>query len=112
MLECPTKCPFSEKIALLEQQDKVITDIMARIEKKIDDLSESVSTIKLLEKDYAHNKEGLDRAHHRIDDLLVTVSLLTQYKDKADGMARMAWLLWTGLGAAVVSLLVKVFGLV
>ena len=98
--------------AMLETQDGKLDRILEKIS-RIDILEEKHSThqaditrahrkIELLEA--AHNVE-LDVVAKRVDELSVESR---KFMNETNGMARMAWIIWTMMGSGLALMLVKV----
>jgi len=99
---------LSSKVALLEQREADHRTMLAAMDGKLSTILVSLSRIQLLENQHMNQNEAVVRAFKKIEDLETTTDALLAAKNKIEGMATMAWLLWTGMGASIVAMLVKV----
>ena len=104
-------CASHHRITALEKRDEdLLSEIRKMSEKfdsKLDMIISQVTKIEVLEVNHSYHKDAMDRAFKKIEQLEANCTTLVEYKNKAEGMAKMAWLLWSGMGISVVGLIFK-----
>lgn len=107
-------CLQSHRIATLEKRDDdLLASFKAMTEKfdtKLDVIISQISKIAILEVEHQNHKSSISRAFDAIDALGKKVELLSSFKDKAEGMTKMAWVLWSAMGLSITTLIIKIFG--
>lgn len=106
-------CNYVSRIDALERRDDSIFSAIKKMEDKFDSKLDlilfQISKIAVLEANHQHQSTALDRAFKKIEDLQKSVDVTLEFKNKTEGMAKMAWYLWGGLSGVVGFLLIKVF---
>lgn len=99
---------IASKLSLLEQREADSRSMMVSMNGKLDLIVASLARVQLLEEKHANQNEAVARAFKKLEAQEVVLDTLLAFKNKIEGMATMAWLLWTGMGAAMVAMLVKI----
>ena len=108
------KCSQLHRIDVLEKRDddllaafKSMTD---KFDTKLDMIIFQINKIAVLEVEHQNHKSSMTRAFDAIEGLAKKVELLHSFKDKAEGMTKMAWVLWSAMGISITTLIIKIFG--
>lgn len=105
-------CKQLGRIAVLEQRDASIIESLQELKQKTDLILMQVTKVAVLEVNHSHQSEALARAFTRIEQIekeLTTLSKETrEFMHTVQGMSKMAWYLWGGMGAGMVAMLSKV----
>lgn len=108
-------CSHSAEIALLKQQTEQFIELLREIKNDIAFVRREVTAIKTLETEHNHHKEDLKRAFDRLEKLetahAALQTLVTTFTSRVEGMARMAWIMWTVIGSGVGYIVVKLLTL-
>ena len=106
-----TQCSQISSIVKLEAGYNHIQSYLQRIEKKFDELIESVKLMQVLEEKHHHTSDGLARAHKKIEEISQELdylkSELERHISTIKGMTVAATALWTALGGAVTYLIIE-----
>lgn len=106
------ECKHESKIAMLEQRDQMILDLLQKLEGKVDLVLMQLTKVAVLEANHDHQSEALGRAFTRIESLELEMKSLSkstnEFISHTKGMARMAWYLWGLITALVGALGIKV----
>ena len=107
-------CTQMHRIEILEKRDDdLLTAFKAMSDKfdtKLDMIIFQINKIAVLEVEHQNHKSSMTRAFDAIDALSKKVELLGSFKDKAEGMTKMAWVLWSAMGISITTLVIKIFG--
>lgn len=116
-------CKHEFEIKALAQRDEALQKSMDGVSTKLDLILAQITKVAVLEEKHSNQTVDLTRAHDKIGKLEKELdekagSLKREldelskeargFINHTNGMAKMAWLLWTCLGAGVVTLFVKV----
>lgn len=116
------ECKQEAKIAMLEQRDAMIIDLLGKLEQKTDLILMQITKVAVLEVNHDHQSEALARAFNRIESLERAVSdsakesarqiesLGTEtrkFMNQMEGMAKGARILWTIMGSGLGIMMVK-----
>lgn len=108
------KCTQVHRIESLERRGddllEAFKSMADKFDAKLDVIIYQMNKIAILEVEHSNHKTSLSRAFDQIEDLTKVVATLTSYKDKAEGMTRMAWILWSAMGVSITTLIIKIFG--
>ena len=104
-------CSHIHRIAALEKRDdELLAELRKMSEKfdaKLDTIITQVTKIEVLEVNHRYHMDAMDRAFAKIKELDDSCKTLNEYKNKAEGMVRMAWLLWGAMGTGVGALIIR-----
>lgn len=119
-----TDCSEHEKrLGKVENITSNLQSLMESVDAKVDKILEKVNRIDILEVKHTNQQDELSRAYKKIDSLekehdqeiaalhknLDTLSVESRaFHNETKGMAKMAWYLWSGIGATTFLLLIKV----
>jgi hypothetical protein len=81
-----------------------------KFDAKLDMILFQINKVAILEEKHSYQSAALERAFTRIQILDASVDQLNSFKDKTEGMAKMAWIIWGGLGLTVAGIVAKLFG--
>ena len=101
------------KIANLESRlgsvENKVEDLLTEIKHDMAEIKASTNLISTILVKQDHQKEALDRAFQRIQDLEKFEVTTTAYINKVEGAKAFAWALWGVLSSGVVVSLFKLF---
>jgi len=105
-------CTYQHRLDALEKQDSLVFDALKKMEDKFDSKLDlilfQINKIAVLEANHNNHAAGMERAFHKIERLEMDNRTLTTFRDRTEGMAKMAWVLWGSISGLVGFLLVKV----
>jgi hypothetical protein len=106
-------CPNDHRIEVLEKQYEKLQESIKKMEDKFDSKLDlilfQINKIAVLEANHNNHSAAVNRAFGRLEDVQKELDNLKQFQSHTEGMARMAWLLWGTIGAAVAGIIFKVF---
>jgi hypothetical protein len=106
-------CHYEHRISSLEKKDETLFGILKNMEDKFDSKLDlilfQINKIAVLEANHTNHAASMQRAFQKIENLEGENRKLNTFKDRTEGMAKMAWLLWGSVGGLVGFLLIKVF---
>ena len=119
-----TDCENHERRLIgVEHTSESIKVMMESVNIKLDKILEKVNRIDILEEKHSTQQADITRAHRKIelletahnveiDTMSKRVDELSvesrKFMNETNGMARMAWIVWTMMGSGLVVMLVKV----
>lgn len=103
-------CMNEGRIMKMELQTAGMLEAMQKIEGKIDIVLQQVNKISILEMNHTQHTEAFNRAFKRIEELEDDSKKTEKFISHTQGMAKMAWIIWSAMGISVVTLIVKIFG--
>jgi hypothetical protein len=101
-------CANEQRLTQLEKNDEALTATLNKMDEKLDAMLSKLNRIEVLENSHHYQTEAVSRAHKRIDELETRQKVCEAFKNKAEGMATVAWAIWTMLGASVFMLFIKI----
>lgn len=107
MAECST-CQNEQRLAALEKSDGRFLTELQNLDNKLDVVLSKLSRIEVLENSHNHHAAALDRAFQKLTDLETQQNSFALFKSKTEGMASMAWIIWTVIGGGLAMLAIKV----
>lgn len=109
----PDPCSQIHRIDTLERRDESIFSTLKKMEDKFDAKLDlilfQINKIAVLEANHQHHSNALDRAFEKIEHLEDSIRETEAFRNKTEGMAKMAWTLWAAISGIVGFLLIKVF---
>lgn len=106
-------CPHEMRITSLERRQDDFNDYLKKLEDKLDAKLDLIlmqlSKVAILEEKHNYQSTALERAFSKITVLEASLESLKEFKNKTEGMARMAWLIWTAMGLSLGAILTKVW---
>jgi hypothetical protein len=104
---------MTHRIDVLEKRDETIFAALKKMEDKFDSKLDlilfQINKIAVLEANHNNHAQGMQRAFSKIESLESADRELEAFRNKTEGMAKMAWILWGAIGSGVLALLVEVF---
>jgi len=115
MTESDHRCQQVNRIESLEKRDDAIIKTLElmenRFDAKLDLILSQISKIAVLEVNHQNASSAINRAFTKMEELEKLTRDLAAFRDRTEGMAKMAWLLWgvmgTGLGFLIVKAIVQ-----
>jgi hypothetical protein len=122
-MDAKCECKQEAKIAMLEQRDGMILDLLGKLEQKTDLILMQITKVAVLEVNHDHQSEALARAFTRIEHLeratadaakessrqIEALSTETRkFMNQMEGMARGAKILWTLMGGGLGLMFLKI----
>ena len=102
------ECTQEGRIVILEQQDISIKEGLHQMLSKTDLILAQLGRVAVLEANHSHQSETMTRAFAKITAVETDMKSLTDFMNKAKGMAQFAYIIWGALGAGVFMLFIKV----
>jgi hypothetical protein len=68
-----------------------------------------INKVAILEEKHTYQSAALARAFDQLKNLETELKMLQDFKNKTEGMARMAWLVWSAMGLSLAAILTKVY---
>lgn len=107
------QCSSIHRIEALEKREEVIFSALKKMEDKFDSKLDlilfQINKIAVLEANHNNHQQSIQRAFAKIETAEDQVRALEMFRSKTEGMAKIAWLLWSTIGVGVVLILIKVF---
>lgn len=105
-------CNHLPRIEALEKREAILFEALKKMEDKFDSKLDlilfQISKIAVLEANHQNQQSSIQRAFSKLDDLEEASRIQEAFRNKTEGMAKMAWVLWTMLGVSVAGLIAKV----
>jgi len=105
-------CHYEHRLEQIERRYESLLESLKKMEDKFDTKLDmilfQINKVAILEEKHTYQSQALGRAFEKIGLIETSVDNLKSFKDKTEGMARMAYLLWTAMGVSVGALAVKV----
>jgi len=107
-------CPHERRLESIERRYEALLESLKKMEDKfdmkLDMIITSVYKVSVLEEKHSYQSAALERAFSNIKEMKSNLETLEAFKNKTEGMARMAWILWGALGISVLGLVTKIIG--
>jgi hypothetical protein len=107
-------CFHEKRLEVIERRYDGLLESLKKMEDKFDAKLDmilfQINKVAVLEEKHTYQSAALERAFTKIEILDEAIDQLSSFKDKTEGMARMAWLLWSAMGVTIGGLVLKVFG--
>lgn len=105
-------CNQDTRISTMERRYESLLESIKKMEDKFDGKLDlilfQVNKVAVLEEKHTSQSQALGRAFQKIETLEGHIDDLSSFKNRAEGMARMAFVLWSALGISVGAIAVKV----
>jgi hypothetical protein len=79
-----------------------------KFDAKLDMIIFQINKVAVLEEKHTYQSQALGRAFEKLGMIETDVDTLKSFKDKTEGMARMAYLLWAAMGISLGAVIMKV----
>lgn len=111
MSEIDHRCQQVNRIETLEKRDESIIKTLElmenRFDAKLDLILSQISKIAVLEVNHQNASSAINRAFTKMEELEKLTRDLAAFRDRTEGMAKMAWLLWGVMGTGLGFLILK-----
>ena len=105
-------CSHEQRLISIERRHESLLESIKKMEDKFDAKLDmiifQINKVAVLEEKHTYQSQALGRAFEKLGNIEMSVDTLKSFKDKTEGMARMAYLLWTAMGVSLGALAVKV----
>jgi hypothetical protein len=107
-------CFHEKRLEVIERRYDGLQEALKKMEDKFDAKLDmilfQINKVAILEEKHSYQSAALERAFSKIQLLDEAVDALSSFKDRTEGMARMAWLIWSAMGVTIGGIVLKVFG--
>lgn len=114
------ECKHEREIANLEQRDIEFKESLDRLEKKFDLMMAKVDQVSILSAGHDIHKETIARLFVKLEGIEAHIQAkhdstwsriieLENFKHKIEGMATMAWVIWSAMGISLAAIVAKVY---
>ena len=104
-------CVSGQRIDALEKRDDKIFDMLGAMENrfdgKLDLILMQINKIGVLEANHTNHAASMSRVFEKISEIEKLVALQSKFQHTIEGMARMAWIIWTGMGITIIGIVAK-----
>ena len=106
-------CSSEKRLETIERRYDNLSDVIKKMEDKfdakLDMILYQINKVAILEEKHTYQSAALTRAFDHLKDLDTEVKILQDFKNKTEGMAKMAWLLWSAMGLSLAAIITKVY---
>ena len=106
-------CPHEARLTTLERRHDTVLESFKKMEDKfdakLDMILYQINKVSVLEEKHSYQSAALERAFSRIQTLDEAIDKLSSFRDHAEGMAKMAWILWSAMGLSLAAVIAKLY---
>lgn len=104
-------CQFTHRIENLEKRDDDMITLLGKIEAKFDSKLDmiifQINKVAVLEASHQAHSSAMERCFKMMEKIGERMDYIDAFKNKTEGMAKMAWVLWGAMGTGLGFLLLK-----
>ena len=105
-------CSFIHRIENLEKRDDDMVSMLGKMESKFDSKLDmiilQINKVAVLEASHQAHSSAMDRCFKALEKLTVKLDEFDAFRNRTEGMATMAWLVWGMMGSGIGFLMFKV----
>ena len=102
------------RMAAIENRHEKLMESIKKMEDKFDAKLDmiifQINKIAVLEEKHTYQSQALARAFDKLAVLSDEVESLTKFRSHIEGMAKMAWVIWSAMGLSLAAILTKLYG--
>ena len=104
-------CTFVHRIENLEKRDDDMVSLLGKIESKFDSKLDmiifQINKVAVLEASHQAHSSAMERCFATMEKISSRLDAMDAFRNRTEGMAKMAWVLWGAMGTGVGFLLLK-----
>ena len=104
-------CQFTHRIENLEKRDDDMVALLGKIESKfdakLDTIIFQINKVAVLEASHQAHSTAMERCFKALEKIAAKQDDFDAFRNRTEGMAKMAWVLWGAMGTGLGFLLLK-----
>jgi hypothetical protein len=107
-------CNQEKRLEALERRHDALLESLKKMEDKFDAKLDmiifQINKVAVLEEKHTYQSQALGRAFEKLGMLETSVDTLDKFRAHIEGMAKMAWVIWSAMGLSLAAIIAKLYG--